>query len=218
MTGAQAHGGAMNLVSVGTGLIYRRAPASGRLFQGEILAQVAELRPSYEKPAAGQSDRIVGSELLVHTLAIVASQDCDLEQDWAKREGELHKETDLPCITLYQLGMAEAVLAKLAGGDIRKQVQNNKNERYQYLAPVPPAADADGEGLDATCIDFKRCFAIPTVELYRQIRAGVPVPTKRRACLNTPWVEHLQNRIAAYMSRIPLSELHFTPEARRPQT
>jgi len=51
---------------------------------------------------------------------------------------------------------------------------------------------------------------MPTEEVYQRLRmAG----TKRRACLNSPYLEHLSSRFSFYLGRVGLPEDHFSEPA-----
>lgn len=194
--------------------IYCAVGSGERLYQGEIIAGVMEWVPSYTPNAPDAVSEVVPMR---YDLAVVMTQDCDLAQDWSKREANPTLETDLPCVLLCRAVKADEAFAsedRLRGKDLQKPIRNNKNERYQYLAEVPATVDGASQGHPAMLVDFKSLFTVRTAELYRQLRgAGNPQP--RRFRLETPWAEHLQCRFAAYHARIALPRDHFIPESRR---
>ncbi|MBL8962504.1 MAG: hypothetical protein KF787_12140 [Phycisphaeraceae bacterium] len=152
-----------------------------------------------------------------YEIAVVVTQDCDLAQDWSKRQAASTAETDLSCVLLCRAVIAESAFVsdeRIKGRDLQKPIRNNKNERYQYLAKVPTAADGAAQGHEALLVDFKSLFTIRTTEIYRQLRAGNS-PPRRRFRLKTPWAEHLQCRFTGYHARIGLPRDHFMPETRR---
>lgn len=194
--------------------IYRAVRAGERLYQGEILTRVVEWVPSY---AAGAPNAVSTVSPMQYELAVVVTQDCDLAQDWSKRQSAPSEETDLTCVLLCRAVLAETAFSseeRFRGKDLQKPIRNNKNERYQYLAEVPTTADGAVQGHQAMLVDFKALFTVRTTELYRQLRVGEN-PQPRRFRLETPWAEHLQCRFAGYHARIGLPRDHFVPEARR---
>jgi hypothetical protein len=91
---------------------------------------------------------------------------------------------------------------------LRKPVVNNKNERYHVFEAVATDLDASGEGLPALAVDFKRCFTVPTDELYWRVGNGA----RRRCRLLTPYLEHFSTRFAFYCSRVALPREHTVTE------
>lgn len=171
---------------------------NGELRQGEILSDIVQY---LRDPAGGDQLAMIEQQ---HALVIVASQDCDLLWD---HEAHLRAEPrQVNSVLLYEVQPADGALAALAGGDIRKRVKNNKDERYHVLQRVPPALDAAGLGLANLLIDFKRFFALDPDELYRQIAEGGGAA--RRSCLLPPYREHFQSRAAAYLQRVTLPAPH----------
>lgn len=194
--------------------IYRAVRAGERLYQGEIIARVVEWVPSY---AASDPDAVSTVSPMQYELAVVVTQDCDLAQDWSKRQDSPNAETDLTCVLLCRAVPADTAFSseeRFKGKDLQKPIRNNKNERYQYLAEVPATADGAEQGHQAMLVDFKAIFTVRTTEIYRQLRAGTS-PAPRRFRLETPWAEHIQCRFAGYHARIGLPRDHFVPETRR---
>jgi len=91
-----------------------------------------------------------------HPIAIIASQDCDLEQDFRARANG--KAAQLPSILLYEVTEAQTLLSRMAGSDIKRQASNNKNERYHVLQSVPTELDALGQRLPDLGIDFNDSY------------------------------------------------------------
>jgi hypothetical protein len=155
-------------------------------------------------------------EPIDHGLAIVVSQDCDLERDFRRREelragGTGIDRADaqlLPSILLCEV-YPEATLQSIvkAQSSSRQQFRQNKLERYQFLRAVEASDDALGVGLEAMGIDFKRYFAVPTAELYAQLEGQC-----RRRCMLAPqYLEHFSARFSNYLSRIGLPKNHHEP-------
>lgn len=194
--------------------IYHLVSSDQRLFQGEFLERVIEWIPKHDSTENPQE--VTGIEPRLHKSVIIMTQDCDLEQDWAKRSSNLAETTNLPGILMCPAAPAdEARVLHSLSTDLWKSVRSNKNERFQYLADVPQEHDGAREGHPAVLVDFKSLFSIRTVEIYRQLRRRSADSPRRRFRMATPWAEHMQCRFAAYLARIGLPRDHFTPESRR---
>lgn len=180
--------------------IYVRSTAVGPLRQGEILTAVVQ---SVLTLASAGTDA-PEIEPIEHPIAIVASQDCDLEQDFRARQDR--KPPVLPSVLLYEVILARTLLSSLPGSDVRRPVSNNKNERYHVLQGVPAAMDALDEGLSDLGIDFRRYFTIPTLELYKQLELTT---AKRRCLLVSPYLEHFAIRAAVFQCRVALPADHL---------
>lgn len=96
-------------------------------------------------------------------------------------------------------------MASIMGKDIKKRIYQNKDERYQYLRAIEPAQDVLKEGLQSMILDFKRYFTLATDDLYYQLETTA----KRRAVLNSPYLEHLTTRFFNFQARVALSEDHY---------
>ena len=191
--------------------IYFRSPTSAPLRTGEILSGVIQHRRSFK--SLGLENPVI--EEIKHPYSVVVTQDCDLEQDYFAREKAKNTEKaedkrklenkQIPNVLLVQATTVEELIASLPrGGDILKRVIQNKDERYHALEKVPASADAQGNGLPALGIDFKRYFTVPTEELYAQLSSG----TTRRTHLNSPYLEHFARRFADFLSRVGLPKEH----------
>jgi hypothetical protein len=84
---------------------------------------------------------------------------------------------------------------------IWRNIPKNKNERYHFFEGVPQSTDAMNVGLPELCIDFKRFFCVPPVELYAQIEREIAA---RRTVLASPYREHLGQRVCSFLGRIAL--------------
>lgn len=148
-------------------------------------------------------------EEIRHPFAVIVSQDCDLEQDFECRTGvpqsEKADDTRIPNVLLAEAVTVRELVESLAPGkDIRKLVFANRHERYHVFEEVHASGDAQGVGLPALGIDFKRYFTIPTDELYAQLKGS----KKRRCHLNNPYLEHFGKRFVDFLSRIALPRQH----------
>lgn len=184
------------------------APGGERpLRQGEILARVVVLR--VDPATLGTDDLQI--ERVEIPFALILTQDCDLEQDYSVRFGRSGSGTDklLPGILLTEVNTAEDTFARIAAGNQKQwnrlAIQSNRNPRFHFLQRVESGCDRLNEGLPELTIDFKRYFTIPPDELYRRVELGEAV---RRCALVSPYLEHLGQRFAAYLSRVGLPTDH----------
>lgn len=185
--------------------IYTPATA-GALRQGEILSDVVQPRPTLESL---RENVLNGADLRVdevrHPLAIVLTQDCDLDWDYKARQPQAKATKRIPAVLFCQVAPAAEVHAGAGGSDIWKRIQQNKDERYQFLQQVPGDQDALGAGLPELALDFKRYFTVQTDELYLRIELE---QAKRRCRLLSPYLEQLSDRFFYFQSRIALPADH----------
>lgn len=184
-------------------MIYRASPQSGQIFQGEI---VSNLTQAWLDIASIGPDRTPVVNFFTHPYAVVLTQGCDLESDFRRRRAQ---ETTglIPSILFCEI--AEAVALQHGEGlnsGIWRHVRKNKEERYHFLRGIGPEADAAGQGTPDLALDFKRYFTVPTGEAYWRLEVG---ELKRRACLESPYREHLATRFFYYHYRVALPEDHF---------
>jgi hypothetical protein len=187
-----------------------RVVAQGRdtpLRQCEILSHLVSVRV---RPETLGVEELVYENLVVD-LAMILTQDCDLEQDHRVRFVTPKPTSDklLPSILLAEVHTAQEVFARIAESN-RKQrerlnIASNKNERFHFLQTVEPGCDRLNEGLPELTIDFKRYFAVPTAELYRRIELN---QLQRRCVLVSPYLEQLSSRFAYFLSRVALPSDH----------
>jgi hypothetical protein len=183
----------------------------GALRQGEILSDLTTLVPLAR---LDQPPNTVNVARVTHPLAIVLSQDCDLEQDFASREqrqsGQNYREDKLlPTILFCEVFIA-AEMNTRPGMDrqIWRRVTGNKDERYHYFDKVSAECDALAKGIPEMTVDFKRYFTVPGDYLYAQLSVGIA----RRTRLLSPYLEHLSTRFCYYQFRVALPRDHYNPE------
>jgi hypothetical protein len=185
-------------------VIYRPSPTAGQLFQSEIVSNLVQARLNVGTAEPGHPPVV---DFLTHPYAVVLTQDCDLESDYLLRSGERTTGARIPSVLFCEVTDAEAFKS---GADIRadiwRRVRANKDERYHYLRAVSPDADAARQGTPNLALDFKRHFTIPTDEVYQRLASG---ELRRRACLESPYREHLATRFFYYHHRVALPEDHF---------
>lgn len=187
--------------------VYRPSPAEGRVWQGEILENLVQIKLSIEN-IEGNEEGTIDVIPVTHELVLVMSQDCDLEQDHDRRQAA--EQGTLPNVLFCDVYHAETLRAKVQAQhqlnrqDWRRRIAQNQNERFHYLQKVEPNQDLQGHGLPALAIDFKIYFTLPTEELYARLGHGA----LRRCALNSPYVEHLAHRFFKFQSRVALPRDH----------
>jgi hypothetical protein len=179
-----------------------------QLRQGEILTNVNLIQI---KPATLGTSEIEFLPL-IHPIAFILTQDCDLEQDFHVRHPVIRPSDKLlPTVLLCQVFTAVELRGDVKKTGINSAMWNrislNKDERYHFLQRIEQGADRLNEGLPELAIDFKKYFTIPTDELYRRIEIG---EAQRRCVLISPYMEHLCDRYAAFLSRIALPLDHVS--------
>ena len=167
-------------------------PAGAAILQSELLSNVVEIRVNEDTIGAEAGLEFYES---VHPLAIVVSQDCDLDLDFKAREDPRLVRRQIDHVLCCDIDDAQAMRER---GQINTTrwgwVKSYQDERYHVL----PGLLGGMLG-----VDFRRVFAIPTVELYRRIEIGEAV----RLCYLSPiYRDHLSNRFYGYHMRVALEE------------
>lgn len=187
--------------------VYRAAPlGTGHVFrQGEILSTVVQTR--LDLPTLNTPDE--GYVRVRHPLAVILTQDCDLEQDFKARQGHVAADKQIPSLLFCEVATAEDLYGfiKQTNKKLWDRIRINKDERYHFLQKVEPGDDALEQGLPEMGIDFKRYFTIPTDELYRRVELS---EAQRRCILQSPYLEHLSSRFAYYLGRVALPLDHVS--------
>jgi len=187
--------------------VYRPSSADGRVWQGEILENVIQIKLSIESIQNNQ-EGMLDVFPVHHELVIVMSQDCDLEQDYNRRQAGF--EGTLPNTLFCDAYRAETLRAKveqqdqLGRKDWKKRIAQNQHDRFHYLQKAEPEQDLQSQGLTAIALDFKIYFTLPTDELYARLAMEI----HRRCRLNSPYVEHLAHRFYKFQSRVALPSDH----------
>lgn len=187
--------------------VYRQA-TSKALSHGEIISNLIQFRIFYE--SLGNSPSI-STRPYPHAYAIVCTQGCDLVQDFNARTAVPNNESQkLPSILLCETFVAEELrAARELNSKLWKDVRNNNNKRYHYLAAVDARQDAIQEGLPSLCVDFKRYFCLQPQEMYDLTRSSGPQKALRRCQLRSPYLEHFSDRFAHYQARVGLPQDHY---------
>jgi hypothetical protein len=197
------------------------SPMDGVFRQGEILSDVVQVHLSADSLTPNALE--ISIEEKVHPYALVLTQDCDLDWDFKARNVQPDEQNRdradaeenrrqaklVPNILLCELTTADVLRPRLAGGDVLRRIKANQDERYHYLPAIPPANDRGGDGLPELVADFKRVFSIPTDEVYLRAALGL----RRRALMQSPFLQHLSSRFGYFCSRVALPE-EVPPPAR----
>lgn len=182
--------------------IYRPS-VGGAIRQGEIVTNIIQLKLDL-KTINDDPKRLTP---VIHPIAIIVSQDCDLDWDYRARQGQADSQKNLPNVLFCSVARAEDLRTQDGiNSSIWKQIQINKNERYHFFQKVAPAQDAIHEGLPEMGVDFKIYFTLPADEVYKRLETEA----KRRCCLVSPYLEHFASRFYYFQSRIALPEEHFS--------
>lgn len=185
---------------------YAAVAAAERLYQGEIIAGVIQVRQNLDTIGGDAARRV---EEIVHPFSVVMTQDCDLEQDFRLRNQADEKLSSLVSILFCEAVTTSELKGQLPQGkDIWKRVIQNKDERYQCFESIPSSQESLAQGLPCLGCDFKRYFTVPSDEVYRRIALK---QITRRCRLLTPYAEHLLSRFCSFQSRVPLPENHDVP-------
>lgn len=202
--------------------IYQRSSRVSPLRQCEIISNLIEVRLASSNPKIRQGPRI---DVRRHQFAMVVSQDCDLEQDYKVRnskESTVSEDKKLPSILFCELiDVATLVSRSGIGSKDWKSIQQNKNERYQFLEKVPLECDAMKTGIGEMAMDFKRYFTVPADDTYSQLsnirwhkHLGLVDENARmnkahrRCIMFSPYLEQVSTRFSYFQSRIALPVDH----------
>lgn len=167
------------------------------LRQGEIISDIPLLHVSLESLQAGGLE-IIGVPI---AFAIVASQDCDLTQDYKARNGlGVAEDKKLQGVLLYEAKPKADALHLFSGSDMRKRAEQNKDERFHLFQAIQVEEDRHGEGMPELLVDFKRYFTIRPEELYWRLEQSA----RRRCYLKSPYLEHFSTRAAYFQFRVAL--------------
>jgi hypothetical protein len=183
------------------------APAGGSAIrQCEVLSEATQFFARSES---------LGTETLtldgrIHTWVMVLTQDCDCDWDFAARSGigEIeghHKEVPnlLFCEALTEDELRARPQVK---SDIWRRIRDNQDERFHTLPEIPAQLDARGQGVPELVLDFKRCFSVPTSEIYKQMELNEPGGLQRRAYLLPPFRDQASTRAFGFHGRIATPE------------
>ena len=191
-------------------LVYE-PPNDGPIRQAELLKSVAEFQP-ISKTDEGDDLEI---RKVDHPLAVVISQDCDLEQDFNLRfpgEGDpvSRDDADLSHRSISHVILCDAypeteLIRRLPdgfGSKDRRKVQQNQNERYHKLEAALIDGD-ESKPVEELFFDFRRFFAIPSPDIYDQLAAKT---LKRIACVPAYYLHDISQRFFSYQARVAIPD------------
>jgi hypothetical protein len=148
-----------------------------------------------------------------HPLAVVMTQDCDLEQDYFLRfppEGPSRVPEDvdreqnaLKAVILcdaYEAADMESHFPAKLGGKERDLVGKNMNERYHCLGE---STTRSGEVIAPLMLDLRTPFAVPAGPLYEQL-AVAEMDAVRIGVIPDIHSHDLMHRFYSYQSRVAL--------------
>jgi hypothetical protein len=184
--------------------------SAGALRQGEIISNLVQPRLKIE--TLFTDEPVIAFE--EHPLAIVITQDCDLDQDYRSRYGGGSQDKLIPSVLFCQMISAQDLKGRGLDRRTWDRVIINKDERYHFFQKVESEQDALGNGLPELGVDFKRYFTLPTEEVYKRIDSEA----NRRCYLYSPYLEHFSTRFAYYQFRIALPQDHFSEPANLSQS
>jgi hypothetical protein len=185
-------------------------PGEGPIRQAELLSSVWEFQVVGVPP---EDDSEVETRQVEHPLAVVLSQDCDLEQDFDFRfpaEGEppSRENSDgsprtishvIFCDAYPESELKRRLPEGLGSKDFRK-IGQNQNERYHALNEAPIDGD-ESRRIEPLFFDFRRFFAIPSADIYDQLSDG---SAGRVACLPAYYLHDLSQRFFSYQARVAI--------------
>ncbi len=183
------------------------------LQQGEILRDVRQYNPV-------TIDDKLKIETIEYPLAIVMSQDCDLEQDYTQRRSPNPEKQHriLANVLLCRIRLLKDFFPefcrinslsskpdKALSSTAWNYLTSNRDDRYHILYENPK------HSLNHMAIIFNEYFTVPTNTLYREISEN---KTERVCFLTSPYKEHLSTRFHYFHFRVALPEnyvIEFKP-------
>jgi hypothetical protein len=187
-------------------LIYRASNDKEALRQGEILTGIIHFKPVPDESSPDLEK--TQFKPIVYPYAIIVTQDCDLEWDYSARQNG-----DKPNKLLNSILVCEVYTAQ----DIRYNktlqinstdwnlVKSNRYQQYHFFEKIPLDYESSQEGIPELTVDFKRIFAMDASFLYHQINNNI---AKRRAVLESPYLEHFSHRYHDFHGRVALPAQH----------
>ncbi len=190
------------------GLVYEPA-SDGPIRQAELLASIAEFQAI---PDTDGDPTEVATRKVEHPLAIVLSQDCDLEQDFNVRHPAEQPQPDRETVETSPTALTHILLCdaheeselkkrlpSTFGSKDFRRIAGNQNERYHRIE----GADIEGTGttIEPLFLDFRRYFSIPCSAAYEQLSPGT---ARRTARLPAYYLHDLNHRFYSYLARVAI--------------
>lgn len=183
---------------------YTKSEIGAALRQGEIFTAFIQHQLDVDKLRQQQPIEVLQ---IKHPIVVVLSQDCDLDQDYTRRQ---KGKTDnlLASVLFCSVAVNDEDFRRgmNLGTKEWKKVVENREPRLHYLRAVPQSDDVANEGLPDMIVDFRQYFSLPTEEAYFCAHAAVS-----RCRLDTPYAEHLSHRFFSHMARVALPLDHHLP-------
>ena len=182
----------------------------GELRQGEIIAGIHELRTQHPPVAVAEGTNLVSLPIMHHRTMVMTAE-CDLLNDYQDRQNyDVMSDADdqispsrLQHILLCDVYEAQLVLDRAPGGDVRRRIRQNQDERYQYL-PGGQVGDSGLQDLPDLILDFKKVLALPTLWLYKAIHETHP--SMKVGILPPIYLQHTMQRFFSFCSRIGIPD------------
>ena len=182
------------------------APSGSAIRQCEVLSEAPQLIARTETIGT----EAVTYDFRIHSWVMVLTQDCDCDWDYTARSGPDEIEghgKEVPNLLVCEALLEEELRArKSVNADLWRRIRGNQDERYHTIPEVPNSLDAKGEGVPVLVLDFKRCFSIPTSEIYRRIELNDPEGLQRRSFMLPPFRDQVSTRAFAYHARVATPE------------
>jgi len=188
-------------------LIYRASNDKEALRQGEILTGLIQVKPvaSESSPNLDQ----IQFKRIVHPYAIIVTQNCDLDWDYSARQNRDKPNKLLNSILFCEVHTAQEIRSnktvQLNSADWNL-VKSNRYQQYHFLEKIPLERESSQEGIPELTVDFKKIFAIDADFLYHQINNNNFA--KRRAVLESPYLEDFSHRYHDFHGRVALPAQH----------
>ena len=188
-------------------LIYRASNDKEALRQGEILTGLIQVKPvaSESSPNLDQ----IQFKRIVHPYAIIVTQNCDLDWDYSARQNRDKPNKLLNSILFCQVDTAQETRSNktvpINSADWNL-VKSNRYQQYHFLEKIPLERESSQEGIPELTVDFKKIFAIDADFLYHQINNNNFA--KRRAVLESPYLEDFSHRYHDFHGRVALPAQH----------
>jgi hypothetical protein len=126
------------------------------------------------------------------------SQNCDIEQDYKARSGEIREDKLLTHFLLCSLFTQGEVKSRSnLGSDLWKRIRQNQDERYHYLGEAPVRSTENR--LPELIADFKSTFSAPVEFVYWLVSTG---QTARKGGLLSPYLEDFMHRLYTFLGRV----------------
>lgn len=172
------------------------------LQQGEIISDLFEfkLQLTERKTIDATKEKFIP---VSHPYTIIVSQDCDLEQDYRARTGQIPDDKLVTHVLVCALFTQDEFRNRSRiGSDLWKRVRQNQDERYHYLIE---ATIRDTENnLPELIADFKTVFSLPTEFVYWLLSTE---QATRRGALCSPYLEDFMHRLYSFLGRVATPEI-----------